>query len=101
MLCLIAKSIVIVKYKIVKASNFLRGSLRQYSSYIQEENSQELSRASVEGVRREATRVQFCSPNVLLPSLLTDLLEQVFQNNKRTYGRIFCTKEIVLVRSML
>ena len=55
------------QYKIVKASNFLRGSLRQYSSYIQEENSQELSRASVEGVRREATRVQFCSPNVLLP----------------------------------
>ena len=39
---------------------------------MQEENSQELSRASVEGAWHEATRVQVCSTNVLT-SLLTDL----------------------------
>ena len=44
-----------------KASNLLKGSLRQYSNCIQEKNSLKLSRAPVEGVRREATRVQFCS----------------------------------------
>ena len=45
----------------VHVYNLLRGSLRQYSNCIQEKNSQRLSRAPVEGVRREATRVQFCS----------------------------------------
>ena len=51
-----------------KPSNFLRGCLRQYSNCIQEKNSQKRSRAPVEGVRHEATRVQFCSS--LLPYFL-------------------------------
>ena len=56
---------------ISKPSNLLRGCLRQYSNCIQEKNSQKRSRAPVEGVRREATRVQFCSSS---SSFLTSLL---------------------------
>ena len=51
--------------KYLSLENLLRGSLRQYPNCTQEKNSQKLSRAPVEGVRCEATRVQFCSSSYL------------------------------------
>ena len=53
---------------ILKLSNLLRGSLRQYSNCIQEKNSQKHSRAPVEGV------ILFFFLPSLLPYFLTDLL---------------------------
>ena len=69
--------------KVLKPSNLLRGSLRQYSNCIQEKNSQKYSRAPVEGVRCEATKVQFCCSS-LLPSSL----------HERILTRIICQPEV-------
>ena len=65
----------------------------------QEKNSQKLSRAPVEVVRREATRV-YTILFSFLTSFLTDLLERGdFQSNKSTHNRFNRVKVSALVPS--